>query len=69
MFSECLMVNFDAGGSKKMVIVKEGSSKQNHNVVVAEAAAIKVGKHCNSCLLISSRSTLCAFLNVMQMCA
>ncbi|KAI9182702.1 hypothetical protein LWI28_028032 [Acer negundo] len=31
-------------GSKKRVIVKEGSSKQNHNVVVAEAAAINKGK-------------------------
>ncbi|KAK4849166.1 hypothetical protein QYF36_021624 [Acer negundo] len=27
-----------------MVIVKEGGSKQNHNVVVAEAAAINTGK-------------------------
>ncbi|KAK2665204.1 hypothetical protein Ddye_003778 [Dipteronia dyeriana] len=32
------------GGSKKMDIVKEGGSKQNHNVVVAEAAAINEGK-------------------------
>ncbi|KAK3195626.1 hypothetical protein Dsin_026936 [Dipteronia sinensis] len=32
------------GGSKKMDIVKEGGSKQNHNVVVAEAAAINKGK-------------------------
>ncbi|KAK4848020.1 hypothetical protein QYF36_008240 [Acer negundo] len=31
-------------GSKKRVIFKEGSSKQNHNVVVAEAAAINKGK-------------------------
>ncbi|TXG64441.1 hypothetical protein EZV62_011435 [Acer yangbiense] len=37
-------VNFDSEGSKKMVIVKEGGSKQNHNVVVAEAAAINEGK-------------------------